>query len=388
MVCFLVAIYSVWMLAACRQRPEFVVTGVVAGAEGQTVYLENVALTAVVRLDSVKLNASGKFTFKKAQTDYPEFYRLRLNNQFINFAIDSTETIAFVADAGTFATSYTVDGSANCTAIKEITLAQLDASQALKQLRKEYAAKRISDSTFRQRTIGIAETYKDVARKHIYAQPMSTAAYFALFQQIDGLLFFDLYDKSDSRMFGAVATSYNHFYPQSPRAKNLYNLALQSLKALRSERGVDLDKMVTQATEHFKIDLPGIMGESIRLSDVAKDKIVLINFTAYQSDWSPMLNLTLGTLYAKYHEKGLEIYQVSLDEDLHLWKNIASNLAWTCVRDPQTVYSQVARNYNVRQLPVIFLIDRNGEIVKRVEEVNTLEKEVQCLFYTSRGVKR
>ena len=44
---------------------------------------------------------------------------------------------------------------------------------------------------------------------------MSAAAYFALFQQIDGLLFFDLYDKNDSKAYGAVATSFDHYYPES-----------------------------------------------------------------------------------------------------------------------------------------------------------------------------
>jgi hypothetical protein len=368
------------MMTACRQAPVFVVTGIVAGADGQMMYLENVALSSVIRLDSVKLNASGKFTFKQARPEYPDFYRLRLNRQFINFAVDSTETISFIADAGTFATSYAVEGSANCVAIKEITLAQLDANQAMKRLRKEYESKIIPDSVYQRQTIEIVETYKEVARKYIYAQPMSTTAYFALFQQIDGLLFFDLYDKSDSRMFGAVATSYNHFYPGSSRAKNLYNLALQSLKVLRGERTIDLDNIVAKEVDYLDIELPDIMGKNVKLSEIAKDHVVILNFTAYQAEWSPILNLTLGTIYSKYHEKGLEIYQISLDEDVHFWKNVAANLSWTCVHDPQTVYSQAATIYNVRKLPVVFFLNRNGLLVKRIEDMNTLEKEIQSMF--------
>ena len=101
----------------------------------------------------------------------------------------------------------------------------------------------MADSVYSRQVLEAAEAYKDVARKYIYSAPMSAAAYFALFQQIDGLLFFDLYDKNDSKAYGAVATSFDHYYPESPRAKHLYNLALQSIKVIRSQRPMDLDKV-------------------------------------------------------------------------------------------------------------------------------------------------
>ncbi|MDR2042543.1 MAG: AhpC/TSA family protein [Tannerella sp.] len=364
---------------SCGQSPEFEVNGIIAGADGQTVYLDNVGLSATVTLDSAKLNASGKFSFRQPSPDYPDFYHLRLNNQLINFAVDSTEVLSFVADAGTFATSYTVKGSANALAFKEITLAQLDANQAIKRLRKEYESRMIPDSLYQSQVQEAIDNYKEIALKYIYTQPMTTTSYFALFQQIDGLLFFDLYDKTDSRAYGAVATSYNHFYPESPRAKHLYNLALQSLKVLRSERTIDLDKIAKEVTL-LDIELPGIHGEKIKLSDVAGDKVMILNFTVYQSEWSAGLNTTLSRLYTAYHTQGLDIYQISLDSDTHLWKNIVSGLPWTCVRDPQSVYSQSAALYNVRQLPAIFILNRQGNPVKRVEDINTLEKEIQAVL--------
>lgn len=144
----LCAICGLWMMNACKHTPEFVVTGVVAGADGQTMYFENIGISSIALLDSVKLNSSGQFTFKNPRPEYPDFYRLRLNDQLINFAIDSTETISFTADAGTFATSYMVEGSENCMEIKEITLAQLDAIQMLNRIRRGYEAGLISDSSY------------------------------------------------------------------------------------------------------------------------------------------------------------------------------------------------------------------------------------------------
>ena len=369
-----------FFLSACNNSSDFTVKGVVAGADGQLMYLENVGISNVVTLDSIKLGPGGKFKFTEKRPEYPDFYRLRLNNQLINFAVDSTETISFVADAGTFATSYSVEGSENSKAIKAITLAQLDANQAISRLRKEYEDKMISDTTYRMKVLAAADAYKEVARKYIYSAPMSTAAYFALFQQIDGLLFFDLYDRKDVKAYGAVATSYNHTYPESPRSKHLYNLTLQSMKVLRAQRPVDYSNVETKEISFLDIELPDVRGEVVKLSTVAPGKVVLINFTAYQTEWSPALNMALGELYTKYHDQGLEIYQVSLDSDFHFWRNGASNLPWVTVHDPQSVYSQVAGLYNVKQLPALFILDRKGNLVKRVEDVKKLEADVKAVL--------
>lgn len=369
-----------FFLSACNYSSDFTVKGVVAGADGQLMYLENVGISNVVTLDSIKLAPGGKFKFTEKRPEYPDFYRLRLNNQLINFAVDSTETISFVADAGTFATSYSVEGSENSKAIKAITLAQLDANQAISRLRKEYEDKMISDTTYRMKVLAAADAYKEVARKYIYSAPMSTAAYFALFQQIDGLLFFDLYDRKDVKAYGAVATSYNHTYPESPRSKHLYNLTLQSMKILRAQRPVDYSNVETKEISFLDIELPDVRGEVVKLSTVAPGKVVLINFTAYQTEWSPALNMALGELYTKYHDQGLEIYQVSLDSDFHFWRNGASNLPWVTVHDPQSVYSQVAGLYNVKQLPALFILDRKGNLVKRVEDVKKLEADVKAVL--------
>lgn len=369
-----------FFLSACNNSSDFTVKGVVAGADGQLMYLENVGISNVVTLDSIKLAPGGKFKFTEKRPEYPDFYRLRLNNQLINFAVDSTETISFVADAGTFATSYSVEGSENSKAIKAITLAQLDANQAISRLRKEYEDKMISDTTYRMKVLAATDAYKEVARKYIYSAPMSTAAYFALFQQIDGLLFFDLYDRKDVKAYGAVATSYNHTYPESPRSKHLYNLTLQSMKVLRAQRPVDYSNVETKEISFLDIELPDVRGEVVKLSTVAPGKVVLINFTAYQTEWSPALNMALGELYTKYHDQGLEIYQVSLDSDSHFWRNGASNLPWVTVHDPQSVYSQVAGLYNVKQLPALFILDRKGNLVKRVEDVKKLEADVKAVL--------
>ena len=366
------------MICGCAQSDKFTVKGIVSGAVGETLYLENTGISSVTTIDSIKIKSDGKFSFKQQRPKYPDFYRLKLKNQWIHFSVDSTETILFTADAQNFATSYTVEGSESSKAFKEITLAQLDANQELHKLRNNQGVNLIPDSIY-QKNLDIAvESYKEVAKKYIYGVPKSTAAYFALFQQIDGLWFFDLYDRTDSKAYAAVATSYKTFYPESPRAKQLEYFALQSLKVTRGERQRTLNLPDAKEVNFIDIELPSIDEKNITLSSVAEGKAVLVNFTAFRTEWSPSFNSKLKELYNKYKGSGLEIYQISLDDDLHFWKNAIQTIPWVCVRDPQSIYSSIAALYNVRQLPALFLINKKGEMVKRIDSVDTIESDIKA----------
>ena len=368
------------LICGCQKSNKFTVKGVVASAGGQTLYLENTGLSSIILLDSVKLKPNGKFSFSKPRPQYPDFFRLRLKNQQqpIHFSIDSTETIIFTADAHNFATSYTVEGSENSKAFKEITLAQLDANQELQKLRSSYGMNLIPDSTFQENADKATNTYKEIAKKYIYGAPMSTAAYFALFQKIDGIIVFDLYNRVDTKAYGAVATSYKTYFPESPRAKQLENLALQSLKVTRGERQRTLNLPETKVIDYVDIDLPNINGNNIKLSDIADGKATLINFTAYQTEWSPAFNIKLNDLYEKYKTRGFEIYQISLDSDVHFWKNAATNIPWVSVHDPLSIYSSIAAMYNVRQLPALFLLNNKGIMVKRIESIDSIENDIKA----------
>ena len=372
-LCFICLIIS-----GCRKSNTFTVEGVVAGAAGQTLYLEHTGLPDISVLDSIKLKADCGFSFKQRRPEYPDFYRLKLNNQTIHFSVDSTETITFTADAMTFATSYLVEGSENSKAIKEITLAQLEADQEVQKLRDSYGMNLIPDTTYRENIMKAETAYKEIAKKYIFGAPKSPVAYFALFQKIDGLWFFDLYDRTDSKAFGAVATSYKIYYPESPRTKHLETLALQSLKVTRGERQKALNISDAVEVNYVDIELPDINEKNIKLNEIANGKAVLVVFTAFQSEWSPTFISTLTNLYRKYNEKGFDIFMISLDSDVHFWKNAAYNIPWTNVHDPQSIYSSIAAVYNVRQLPALFLINKKGEMVKRIETVESIESDIQA----------
>ena len=115
-------------LASCSEE-KFQVKGSITNAKDSVLYFENVGISEISILDSVKLDENGSFTFAGARSEAPEFYRLRISDQIINVSIDSTETITVKATYPQMATQYDVSGSENCLKIKELALKQIALQQ-------------------------------------------------------------------------------------------------------------------------------------------------------------------------------------------------------------------------------------------------------------------
>lgn len=370
-------------LSACNSEPKFKVEGEVSGADGKMLYLEASALEGIVPLDSVKLKGDGSFTFKQTRPMSPEFYRLRVDDKVINFSIDSTETVSLKAPYTDFATAYSVEGSANSTKIKELTLKQMQLQTSVNALLQGMQAHKIGTDGFEDSLATLLKSYKDEVKiNYIFAAPNTAAAYFALFQKLNNYLIFDpLNSKDDIKCFAAVATSLNNFYPHADRSKNLYNIVIKGMKNTRTpqQKVVELPQEAVSETGIIDINLRDMKGNMRKLSEL-KGKAIILDFTIYQSAVSAAHNYMLRNLYDKYAGQGLEIYQVSLDADEHYWKTTADNLPWVCVRDANGIYSTMASAYNVQSVPAIFLINKNSELSARGETVKDLDAAVKALL--------
>ena len=366
-------------LSACNNEPAFTVEGEITDAAEKMLYLEQTGLESIVPLDSVKLSEGGSFSFSASRPKAPDYYRLRIDNKIINFAVDSTETVTVKANYGTFSTGYQIEGSENNTKIKELVLLQAGLQADVNRVAQSGLPIGIAQDSIQR----MVNTYKnEVKRNYIFAEPNKTYAYFALFQQLNGYMIFDpLTNREDVKCFAAVATSMNNLYPHADRSRNLYNMVIKGMKNTRAPQAKPLDIPMDKIEETSIIDIPlrDVDGKLHHLTDL-KGKVVLIDFTVYGASESGARNLLLRELYNKYHEQGLEIYQVSLDTDEHFWKTAADNLPWICVRDPEGPYSTFVRLYGVAQLPSSFLVNRNNELSLRVDAKTDLDAEIKKIL--------
>ncbi|MCE5205317.1 MAG: AhpC/TSA family protein [Porphyromonadaceae bacterium] len=370
------------MLTACKQEKVFQVKGNIGSAAGDTLYLEHRALAGIELLDSAILKKDGNFSFKQPAPKNPEFYQLRIDNQVAAFAVDSIETLQVTADVSDFYRTFTVSGSPVNDQLREVdALVQLTASQ-IGGLEKRRKSASIDDMTFLTQLDSVLNDYKKKISNLILGNPGGAVAYYALFQKINDYLIFDPYNKQDYPMFGAVATSWNRYYPDAERTRHLYEFTMNALKTRRRQE--QQEKLLQSAPTERSAGLPDINLQKVDGSKVAlsslKGKVVLLDFVVYNAEFSPKHNMELNRIYQQYKSKGLEIYQISFDSDEHFWKISASNLPWITVRDPESVNARLLSMYNVREMPATFILNRDGDVVARVGDYNGLEDELMKVF--------
>lgn len=371
-------------VTSCNEK-KFHIDGTITGAADSTLYFENMGLDGAVKIDSAKLSEDGTFAFEGTAPTAPEFYRLRIAGQFINIAVDSTETINIKAQYPQMATQYEVSGSEDCQRIKELSLMQSSLQAQVNAIARnpELGAQAVADSVSR-----IVEAYKTrVKTEYIFKAPMKASSYFALFQTIYAggqpvLLFNPRTSEQDIKVFGAVATSWDTFYPNEKRGENLHNIAIEGMKDVRYLRS----QQQAEEIEASKVNTSGILdftltdntGAARSLSSL-KGNVVLLDFHLFADQNSMKRIMSLRELYNKYHAQGFEIYQVAIDGDEHFWKTQTAALPWISTRvDDNT--SSVLQLYNVQQVPTFFLLNRSCNVVKRDAQIKDIDAEIKALL--------
>lgn len=371
-------------LCACTGK-SFNISGTITEAKDSVLYLENMSLSGPVAVDSVKLSEDGTFSFSQQAPEAPEFYRLRIAGQIINLAVDSTEQIGVKAQYPTMSAVYDVTGSDECAKIKELALLQMDLQRRINAIvtAPDLGVSAVEDSVLR-----VTNAYKNqVKRQYIFAEPMRAYAYFALFQtlrlgQMESLIFNPRSSEDDVKVFAAVATSWDTYYPNAERGTNLHNIAIEGMKNVRivqSRQLSNIDPNLVNVSNVIDINLPDNKGQQRRLTDL-KGKVVLLDFHVFAAEGSTQRIMQLREIYNKYHAQGLEIFQVSLDPDEHFWKTQTAALPWICVRDERGPQSEYLVSYNIQNIPTFFLVGRNSDLYKRDAQIKDLDAEIKALL--------
>jgi peroxiredoxin len=110
--------------------------------------------------------------------------------------------------------------------------------------------------------------------------------------------------------------------------------------------------------------LNDVNGNPVTMSTV-KGKLKIIDFWASWCGPCRLNNPALKKLYDEYHSRGLEIIGVSLDHNKANWEkaiekdglewiNVSSLKAWDC---------EVAKMYDVKGVPALYILDKNNRII-------------------------
>ena len=123
-------------------------------------------------------------------------------------------------------------------------------------------------------------------------------------------------------------------------------------------------------------------GNIRKLSDL-RGKVVLLDFWASWCRPCRGENPHVVAMYQKYHDKGFEVFSVSLDRDKESWRRAiaADGLVWpNHVSDLKYWSSEAARTYGVSSIPSMFLLDQNGRIIAKNLRGEALSNALKQLF--------
>jgi peroxiredoxin len=122
-------------------------------------------------------------------------------------------------------------------------------------------------------------------------------------------------------------------------------------------------------------------GKIIKLSDY-RGKIVLLDFWASWCQPCRKENPNILKIHQEYQSKGLIIIGVSIDTKKESWLKAIQkdNLAWLQIIDDKGWESRTAKNYDIKAIPLNFILDKEGKIIAKNVFGKELEKQFKIIF--------
>jgi peroxiredoxin len=371
-IVFIIAVIAI----ACNDASQYKIQGRISNAEGRYIYLDELKLTSTVNIDSVKLDKNGEFKFR-GHVSYPTFFLLRLSENKTNFVtllVDSAEQVEVSGDAANFYRDYLVKGSEGSALVQELnkqlskTKHKLDSIRSLQLSFRNEVGYELKRQQWEAEYEQVRQAQVNYSKKFVETHPFSMANVLALYQKFDD----DTYVIQDLQSLKVAASALNSFFPESEHVKALY---ANTTKLMQEERNARLSRFIQQEGENSPdIILPDPDGKKIALSSL-RGKYVLLQFWASADRGSRIMNPVLAELYKKYHSKGFEIYQVSVDNNRYDWINAIDEdgLDWINVGDMEG--SKVAViTYNVTEIPFNYLLNKEGVIIGKNIKGPALDK--------------
>jgi peroxiredoxin len=204
------------------------------------------------------------------------------------------------------------------------------------------------------------------------------ASLMALYQQV-GPRHSLLNPVADYTYFAMVDSSLSILYPESEAVQNLHRQVVEIGEQKRIEN-LNYERL-GPGKRAPEIALPGPAGDTISLSSL-QGQYVLLDFWASWCSPCRQENPNLVKAYKKYHDLGFEIYQVSLDRSRDAWiKAIEQDeLPWVHVSDLLMWNSVVVPVYNIRGIPMNFLLDREGHVIEMNLRGELLQQRLAEIF--------
>ncbi len=367
---FYVLIIS-FLFSSCNHFNGYTINGKIKNAEGLKVYLEDIADTAPVVIDTTTIK-NNSFQLKNYSTK--GIYRLRLGdetNKSIFLYLQEKDHITINADFKKLI-DYKVEGSNGSFSIQQLSATskmrfeELDSTFSHLKNASDNSKDSIQSIFSNQK-----KDYIQFIKNFVENESNNYVACFALnylgpMMQEEVPFLVDITDK---------------LHTAEPDSKYI-NMWFKQMQQYRDAMMAESEIGIALNSQAPNIILQNPNGDTIQLNSL-KGKYVLLDFWASWCQPCRMENPNVVKLYKKYHANGFEIFSVSLDANIDQWKKAIEKdgLIWKnhgC--DFGGWNSAAAQAYSVHSIPSTFLLNKDGIVIAKNLRANELALKLAEIF--------
>lgn len=344
---------------------EFTISGTLQNGAGKTIKLDQFGSTGSIHVDSAEIADDGSFSLR-GSTNEPNIFILFSDRSNFNYLIaDKNEDIKITGDYSKLNLGLDIENSPGSILLQELNRKLNDLQAGIDSLRGDYnAAQESGNMTEKTRLENISQEmvarHTEYLKGFVNEHPSSLASIAALFQRLgrNSLLAFE----ENTTLYQMVDSALMSKYPNNYHVKEFHKNYLQLSQPQEPQAEAMTPRIGAEAPD---ITLPSPDGNTYSLSDL-RGKYVLLDFWASWCRPCRAENPNVVENYKRFHDKGLEIFSVSLDKEKAAWEKAIQDdqLVWPWhVSDLQYWSSAPAKKYGVNSIPANFLIDPQGKII-------------------------
>lgn len=347
------------LVASCAKTPTARINATVEGANDTSIVIYKLVFNHLQTVDTVRTDAGGRFDYKvKLTGNAPYFYYLYYGQSPVaSLALLPGDKVTLTSSASG---QYEVEGSQESSFLKEVNTNLAEASAKMDKVlegvnQEDEASVKAGNAALSK----IYVDYKRTALKFVMQHPYSIASAVTLFQKFgEELPVFN--EASDVIVMNQIKDSLATVYPSS-----------EFVVALRDEveRRSNILSLSNRLESAEAVSFPDIVATDVegntQYLSAFDGKVIVLSFWSVAQDAHKMFNNELADIYNKYHERGLEIFQMGLDVDKPTWAAAVKNqkLPWVNVNDGLGVDSPAVVAYRVDHVPYMIVMDREGAII-------------------------
>jgi peroxiredoxin len=373
------------IVAGCKNNNIEINGKLSAPSKGEYLYLDELRSTELITVDSAIVAEDGTFTFSR-RVKFPSFYLIKTDEtNFLMMLLEPGQTIEIKAWQDSLNFPSRISGSRGSELMNEYNKVLIRTQNQLKKLYDVYVQNLGTDqmAAVMDRLDSVAQIHLNdlnlYTKNYIDENLNSLVSLVALYQQVAPGEYI-LHPEKDLEYFVKVDSSLSLLYPEYEPVKSLHEQVQGLLSDIKAQK---LNSPVSnEGYEAPEISLPDTEGDTVRLSST-KGNVVLLDFWA---SWcKPCRNESpnLVKAYNQYHNRGFQIYQVSLDKTKDAWlKGIQEDHLerWIHVSDIKYWQSVVVPLYKIEYIPTNFLLDREGRIIASNLQGELLQKKLAEIF--------